>query len=73
MKHSLLDHIPIYGVTKEQHDKWAEEHDRAFTDADTVIQHRTGGGTGKVAPKQSGLNQIDPVASRLRGAGSAQR
>lgn len=69
----LLDHIPNYGVTKEQHDKWAKEHDRAFTDTDIVIPHKSGGGNGKVAPKQNGLNQIDPVAARLRGAGSAQR
>lgn len=71
---NIMDHIPNYGVTKKEHDKWALEHDRAFTDADVVRPHLKGYTEGgKVRPKDNGLNRIDPVAGRLRGAGSAQR
>lgn len=71
MKKFSMDHVPVYGVTKEQYDLWAETHDRGFTD--NPIQPHSHLGGGQVPPKQRGENQIDPVAQRLRGAGSAQR
>jgi len=51
--YSRLDYIPSYGVTKAEHDKWAEKNDRPLTQG-PIVQHLLSGKVGKVPPRSRG-------------------